>query len=110
MLCLFSFIDAAETCEWRILGQERDGGLLFSWLHTIPSKTAEPYTCLGLYYRHKKELEVKFVHPLSATKRNLLSSIVQENILCPIQILYQFERQMNIIQASINSTNTAIGK
>ncbi|XP_034237038.1 protein pigeon isoform X2 [Thrips palmi] len=71
---------SADTCEWRILGQERDGGLLFAWLHTVPSKTVKPYTCIGLYYRHKKELE----------------------------ILYQFDTQINIIQASVNSTKTAI--
>lgn len=66
---------SAETCEWRILGQERDGGLLVAWVLT---KTSE--TCIGYYHRHKKQLE----------------------------ILYQFESQLNVVQASTNSAKTVL--
>ncbi|KAK3913788.1 Protein pigeon [Frankliniella fusca] len=70
----------ADTCEWRVLGQEQDGSLLVSWVHSNPGESLQGCTCIGLYYRPKKQL----------------------------QVLYQFETQSNVVQASVNSTKTAL--
>ncbi|XP_026293731.1 protein pigeon isoform X1 [Frankliniella occidentalis] len=70
----------AETCEWRVLGQEQDGTLLVAWVHSNPGDSARGCTCIGLYYRPKKQL----------------------------QVLYQFETLTNVVQASINSSKTAL--
>lgn len=71
------FLESAY--EWRILGQEQDGLLLFSWVHS--TKSNPPHTRIGIYDDTKDTLKV--VHSFA----------------CPT----------NVIQASINSSRDVLG-
>lgn len=65
-----------EANEWRLLGQEQDGTLLFSWIQS--SKNQEPVTKIGLYSYSSNDLT----------------------------ILHTFDTVINCIQASIDTNRT----
>lgn len=70
---------SGEFREWRLLGQERDGCFLFSWLQIDNINSS--FTNIGLYDYRENDLKT----------------------------IYSFERQVNVIQASINSERTILG-
>lgn len=69
----------ANTREWRLLCQERDGTLLFTWIRSING--SRPNSCIGLYHYADDKLET----------------------------FYSFDCVVNIIQASINSGHDLLG-
>lgn len=60
--------------EWRVLGQEQDGTLLFSWVHS--EANISPHTRIGIY----------------------------DNTSDCLKLLHCFDSPTNVIQASINSS------
>lgn len=71
-----SFFFSDEANEWRLLGQEQDETLLFSW--TQSNKTQKPLTKIGLYTFSTNDLNV----------------------------VHTFDTVVNCIQASIDSSKT----
>ncbi|KAF2885779.1 hypothetical protein ILUMI_20414 [Ignelater luminosus] len=69
----------AETKEWRLLGQEQDGTLLFSWIQTDSVHGIRSH--IGLFSYEKNTLEV----------------------------IYSFHTPVPVIQASISSNRTVFG-
>ncbi|KAJ8923935.1 hypothetical protein NQ315_006711 [Exocentrus adspersus] len=68
-----------QVSDWRLLGQERDGTFLFSWVQT-KQETEVNCTHIGLYSYEKNEL----------TR------------------IYSFDRKVNCIQASVSSCRTIL--
>ncbi|KAJ8978824.1 hypothetical protein NQ317_018915 [Molorchus minor] len=66
-----------EFNEWRLLGQERDGNFLFSWVQTKENVSS---TNIGIYNYHANDL----------------------------RLLYSFDRKVNCVQASVNSSKTIL--
>ncbi|RZC36003.1 pigeon, partial [Asbolus verrucosus] len=65
-----------EINEWRLLGQEQDGTLLFAWIQS--NKTQKPVTNIGLY------------------------SFCTNNLT----VIHSFDTVVNCIQASVDSSKT----
>lgn len=65
--------------EWRILGQEQNGSLLASFI-SIPNENSQPRTHIGIYSPIKKSFDV----------------------------LHSFEGKENVIQASVNHSQTLL--
>nr|XP_023019414.1 protein pigeon [Leptinotarsa decemlineata] len=82
---LFSLISSEnkydEFKEWRLLGQERDGNFLFSWIQSNATTDQSPYTRIGEYN-------------------------YQKNVLVPI---FSFDKKVECTQASVNSARTFLG-
>jgi hypothetical protein len=60
-----------EANEWRLLGQEQDGTLLFSWIQS--SKTQKPVTNIGLYSFPTNDLTI--IHSFGSTVNCIQASI-----------------------------------
>ncbi|KAK2580617.1 hypothetical protein KPH14_007730 [Odynerus spinipes] len=76
--------DKTVTAEqWKLLGQEKDGSLLVSWLEEklVEENTVSQYTVVGHYDRIKNKL----------------------------QILHRFQMILNIVQATINQSRSLLG-
>lgn len=76
--------DKTVTAEqWKLLGQEKDGSLLVSWLEEkcLEENTSLQYTVVGHYDRTKNKL----------------------------QILHRFQVVLNIVQATINQSRSLLG-
>lgn len=79
MLHTQNFFPPENAYEWRVLGQEQDGVLLFAWLHR--SKGGPTHTRIGIYDSTKDALKV----------------------------IHRFARPTNVIQASVNSNRDLLG-
>ncbi|GJQ76606.1 hypothetical protein Trydic_g15469 [Trypoxylus dichotomus] len=67
-----------ETKEWRLLGQEEDGSLLFTWVQE--SSTGISRSCIGLYN-----------YPRNTLHR-----------------MFTFNKALNVVQASVNINRTIL--
>ncbi|KAK9736850.1 gamma-Secretase-activating protein C-term [Popillia japonica] len=67
-----------ETKEWRLLGQEEDGSLLFTWIEENTNRILR--SCIGLYNYPKNKLER----------------------------IFTFNKPLNVVQASINAGRTIL--
>lgn len=74
---IWYFPDIAK--EWRLLGQEQNGILLFTWIQE--GKNTKPRSRIGLYRSTTNTLET----------------------------IYSFDKPVNIIQASINLSKNLLG-
>ncbi|KAG5891684.1 hypothetical protein JTB14_020101 [Gonioctena quinquepunctata] len=70
-----------EFVEWRLLGQERDGNFLFSWIQSNSALSTPSYTRIGEYN-------------------------YQKDLLVPI---YSFDKKVECTQASVNRSRNLLG-
>ncbi|CAB0042321.1 unnamed protein product [Trichogramma brassicae] len=81
-LCYFLGDQVNSAEQWKLLGQESDGSLLLGWIE-ISSKhcNGSPYSVIGCYNR----------------------------LLDKLEVLYRFKGTLNLIQATINQSQSVLG-
>ncbi|XP_023245584.1 protein pigeon isoform X2 [Copidosoma floridanum] len=81
-LCLQLGDRATQAEQWKLLGQEKDGALLLGWVENVsPQEDNSYYSVVGRYDRVGDQL----------------------------QVLHRFSKVINLIQATVNQSNTLLG-
>lgn len=99
-----NLLSTGSAIEWRILGQEKDGSLLASWI-SIPNETFNPRTHIGMYNPLKKTFDVLHTFPC---RENVIQASVNHSQTLLVYVLKDVNPENSEAAPPILSDNTNV--